>query len=491
MFEKLGARKYAIPLIFAIVILCIMGIMFYPMMNMQVKGIPFAVLSLDEGVETSQGQVNMGDALAENMTSSAAAAEGEGEDPAIVWTVLESQEKLDAALAENEFYGAIVIPSDFSAAQYQSLVDTMGEQMGNMQSMMSSAMAAMAASAAAPQASSAGAAALTPETTSAASGAQDGTISAAQGVSSAAQGTIAQPSTGVSGEALAKMVEGVVAGNLVSAVENMGAAAGEEAEETADSSPAITLYIDVAKNPMMANLMQSNMSSMFASTGFALDVVKVHDMPAVEGESEEGAEAAVSNPMASMMAQNVLIMPLVMASIVIGILMARIFAKEEGDSRAQAGKKIGLQLSYALVVSGVLAGLAFLLAKELGGLNPPAADTVLFMWVASFCLMACVIGLGNIVFGLAVLFAVCAIPLGMSLGILPPEVLPAFWREWVYPWVPQRFLGEGLRQVMYMGAGLDNPATLAFAAYGAAGAVLAAAAIFVPALRPKRSRSAE
>ena len=39
-------------LLIGIVAACVMSVMFYPMANMEMKGLPFAVLSLDEGVET-------------------------------------------------------------------------------------------------------------------------------------------------------------------------------------------------------------------------------------------------------------------------------------------------------------------------------------------------------------------------------------------------------------------------------------------------------
>ena len=77
MFEKLGKAKYVVPLLIGIVAACVMSVMFYPMANMEMKGLPFAVLSLDEGVETPQGAMNVGDTLVENITSATAAEGGE------------------------------------------------------------------------------------------------------------------------------------------------------------------------------------------------------------------------------------------------------------------------------------------------------------------------------------------------------------------------------------------------------------------------------
>ena len=115
MFEKLGKAKYVVPLLIGIVAACVMSVMFYPMANMEMKGLPFAVLSLDEGVETPQGDMNVGDTLVENITSATAAEDGE-ESP-IAWTKVGSQKELDEALENGEYYGAIIVPADFSAQQ--------------------------------------------------------------------------------------------------------------------------------------------------------------------------------------------------------------------------------------------------------------------------------------------------------------------------------------------------------------------------------------
>lgn len=61
------------------------------------------------------------------------------------------------------------------------------------------------------------------------------------------------------------------------------------------------------------------------------------------------------------------------------------------------------------------------------------------------------IALGIIVLAVVV---VC----GLTAALLPYELLPAFWQDWLYPWVPQRFVADGLRQVLYEGAEAWNNA---------------------------------
>ncbi|SFJ33338.1 YhgE/Pip N-terminal domain-containing protein [Paenibacillus sp. UNC496MF] len=68
---------------------------------------------------------------------------------------------------------------------------------------------------------------------------------------------------------------------------------------------------------------------------------------------------------------------------------------------------------------------------------------------------------------------------------LPPELLPAFSRRFVYDWLPLRFAAEGLRDLFYFrGLNLDGP-TWTLAAIGGVGVVL------IPLSVLKRHRSAD
>ena len=66
------------------------------------------------------------------------------------------------------------------------------------------------------------------------------------------------------------------------------------------------------------------------------------------------------------------------------------------------------------------------------------------------------------------------------LGVLPYEALPTFCQEWVYPWAPQRFFGEGLRSILFMGQGAWNGVSTVFAGMGATGVTLCLLSILKP-----------
>lgn len=606
MFEKLGKRKAAVPLAFALAISCVFSLIFYPMANMEIKNLPFAILSQDEGVSTSEGDVNLGSLVAENIMSATAE---EGEDPVIAWNKVETEEDLKAALEENAYYGAIVVPKDFSEQQYQTIVQTMQEQIAKMQSQASSGLSsgssplaglasALSGSSATPQLSAEtqkaiGAAETLAQGAQAQAGAaasafaalqakvdeinnayaqaqeQEATLQAAaleaqtkyeealaadppvgeeelaqlkaafdaaneqyasaqqttqslkssaeQGAALLAQakGNMASAqfnaktaavnaagvkstataaatlkakvtamasavsslkslaaSAAITDEKIEQMSQEAAAKALVTAADEMKAQQGST-EEEAETSVGITVYLDMAKSPLIANNMKTSMAAMFAEKGIDANIEVIH-AGTTEGE-DEGAQ----NPTAGMMGMQIVLMPVILLLLVGGILITRIF-KRQGATPKERAKPLVQQLVYSAVFSLIAAGIAYAMQIWVAGMQAPAAETVLFLWLASFCLMMAIEGLSNIALPLGALGAVTVIALGMSTGVLPFEVLPQFWQDWVFPWAPQRFLGEGLRSIMYMGAGAWNAVAPVFATIGAAGVVVSLLSLALP-----------
>ena len=606
MFEKLGKRKVAVPLAFALAISCVFSLIFYPMANMEMKNLPFAILSQDEGVSTSEGDVNLGSLVADNIMSATAE---EGEDPVIAWNKVETEEDLKVALEENAYYGAIVVPKDFSEQQYQTIVQTMQEQIAKMQSQASSGLSsgaspfaglssALSGSSATPQLSAEtlkviGAAETLAQGAQAQAGAAASAFAALQAKvdeinnayaqaqeqeaalqaaaleaqtkyeealaadppvaeeelaqlkaaldaageqyasaqqttqslkSSAEQGaalltqakgnmasaqvnakTAAVNAAGVkstataaatlkakatamasavsslkslaasaaiSDEKIEQMSQEAAAKALVTAADEMKAQQTSTEEET-ETSGGITVYLDMAKSPLIANNMKTSMAAMFAEKGIDANIEVIHT------GTTEGEDEGTQNPMSSMMGMQIVLMPVILLSLVGGILITRIF-KRQGATPKERAKPLVQQLVYSVVFSLIAAGIAYAMQIWVAGAQSPATETVLFLWLASFCLMMAVEGLSNIALPLGALGAVTVIAFGMSTGVMPFEALPRFWQDWVFPWAPQRFLGEGLRSIMYMGAGAWNAVAPVFAAIGVVGVAVSLLSLAVP-----------
>lgn len=128
--EKYGKKIYAVPLVIIILFTCLLSLIFAPMLQATPKHVPFAIVSLDEGGTTIAGSANIGDTMIETLTEGdglGAIGEDDGNvdtemSDAISWTVLDSEEEARQALANNEYYGAIIIPKNFTSAQMSSMV---------------------------------------------------------------------------------------------------------------------------------------------------------------------------------------------------------------------------------------------------------------------------------------------------------------------------------------------------------------------------------
>lgn len=649
MIEKLGKRKYVLPLGIIIAVACIFSLIFYPMANMEMKNLPFAIVCLDEGVETSEGDVNLGDLVVNKITESTAE---EGEESPIQWTRLSSQEELDQAMNNNEFYGAMVIPRDFSQRQYNALVETMQSQIDEMQANVTDSLpfgsstssglslpsmtagvgaaaggttqlsdesqkmiAAAQAAVAGAKKNAQGAAAnfqkdqatlvqsqkqleavkaqaeqlqvniqtskdecakleteletlkanpspsdteqarineLTSQiaqiTTSIAaaqkqydeaaaqitqlsqavekaqqnaSTSQQNLVTAQSNAKTAAANAMGVQKTAVAGSALA--AQGKMLASAMSTIKeklsslgdldlsekfaDMGETAAAKAfvniadqlKESADSTEetdeedagaGILVFLDMAKSPLVANQMQASLKALFAETGMQADVVNIHDGTS-EGATIASAEQALksssaeedetpANPMGTMMSQQLLLIPTVMLSLIIGLILTRVARLKEPEVKKERARQLAKQVVLALVFSFIIALTAYAMFAFVAGGEADFWSLVLFAWIVSFALMLLVGGLANIAFGLAVLAVVCIVAFGMMTGVLPLQALPAFWQDWVFPWAPQHYVGDGLRSILYLGTGFWNEQSQGFAWVALTGFVLSLLSLALP-----------
>lgn len=121
MLEKMGPKKYAFPVLVVVLIGCVMALMFYPMINMAPKELPFGVVSLDEGATTPKGEVNAGELMAEKLVNPETS-----QDSAVApikWEQFDSQAAVDEAIANNKLFGALTIPTDFTQGQLLAQTD--------------------------------------------------------------------------------------------------------------------------------------------------------------------------------------------------------------------------------------------------------------------------------------------------------------------------------------------------------------------------------
>lgn len=420
MFDKLGKRKFIIPFVLPVVVICLFSLMFCPMAQMELKNLPVAVVNLDEGVELPSGTLNIGSEITEGLESgegiesisvssglSAAASQQEenksGEEAsdqsstimhdALSWSVLESEESAESAFANHDYYALIVIPKDFTLSQIGSRLDTFMEN--------------------ATEATSAG-------------GSQS-------------------------------------AGGLQENAQLMGVIAQlkQQAAEVEDGS--LKVLIDNAKSPLIATQLNSAMNTLFAQKGISAEI---------SVENAGGYEVDASSPMSSMISQQLVIIPAVIGGLICAILINRVFRIDNSNKTNEVAQTIGKQLIVALICSLLVALCVWALVGAICGIELPFTNSVLFVGLSTFCFIVLLLGLLDIALPLGVLVAIIILVFGNMLGVLPYEVLQPFWQDFIYPWVPQRFFGDGVRAVMYLGEGAINSATVPLLIAGGIGLAL-------------------
>ncbi|MDA1754507.1 DUF3533 domain-containing protein [Bacillus cereus] len=124
-------------------------------------------------------------------------------------------------------------------------------------------------------------------------------------------------------------------------------------------------------------------------------------------------------------------------------------------------RKENIVVKLKQIVTGAIAALVIgfgltWIADGMVGLNiSNFTDTALFLSITSFSFFLMIsavlslVGLKGIgLFALLLFF-------GAPLLSLAPEMLSPFYQDWVYSWLPMRFMIEGLREIFFFGNGLS------------------------------------
>ncbi|HDV8370649.1 TPA: DUF3533 domain-containing protein, partial [Bacillus cereus] len=133
-----------------------------------------------------------------------------------------------------------------------------------------------------------------------------------------------------------------------------------------------------------------------------------------------------------------------------------------------SSRKENFLLKVKQIVTGAIATLVIgfgltWIADGMVGLNiSNFTDTALFLSITSFSFFLMIsavlslVGLKGIgLFALLLFF-------GAPLLLLAPEMLSPFYQDWVYSWLPMKFMIEGLREIFFFGKGLswNTPVTV-------------------------------
>ena len=337
MKHKVDLRLMA-PVI-AIIITFAISLVILPVIKGEAKELPITIVSLDQGMTTPQGAVNLGAQIAAGISGKLDAAMA-AKDPAPLKLVeITDQEQLDQAFKDREIYAAVLIPADFTS----------------------------------------------------------------------------QKLTG--------------------------------------GSPSVKVIIDEGRSKAVATVLSTMIGSMSQEGELPLTIEYLNPV---------GPDMANGN--ANMFAFIIAWI----ATQICSILLVRGFQQGLDQSVVAKSKLILMAAVTALVIAVCV---TFILKVEFG-LGIDFGLTFGFLSLAVFCLMMLVIGIMSWSFTGGAIIFVTLMLLGLVASNLPYEILPTFWQNYVYPWIPMRFMGDGIKEIFYMDGGLWNDGTKVLAWFGAAGILL-------------------
>ena len=336
-------KELALPLVGLILVASLIALLLYPVVSASPKDLALAVLSLDKGAETPQGKMNIGEEMVENLVSVT------NEDMPVVWTDIDSQSALDGAMENGEFYAAITIPSDFTAANVAAM---MGQ--------------------------------------------------------------------------------------------------GEPAS--------LKVQINQGKNPAIAQTIEMMLQQVLSANGASVTIEYVNPV------SEDMGTGSTALQISYMLT--------ILISIVCSILLFRALRVDKASGVKQRGVLVCIQVIYAAVLSLCIGWFVAFFLSSIAGLAVPFGELMLFAVIASFSLLLLILGFFAWHLAAGALALVTIIVCGLTTALLPYELLPEFWQNWLYPWVPERFVSEGLHQVLYLGSSAINDSSMVLLGIGSLGLAL-------------------
>ena len=376
--EKLVLLSPAIVLVVAL-IFCLTMV---PSINPAPKNLPIAIVNEDQGVQLpNQQNLNIGKELLRNIKKASSANEGEAAK--VKWIEVNSEDKVIAGFNGRDYYGAIIIPKDFS--KKQASLQTTNPSVPEMK------------------------------------------IYVNQGMNATASNMASQMLTQITAN-----INSTVSKQLLANLEKQGGS------------------ITLQQAPLLA-------------APVSVETIIVN---------KTGTNSANGN------APVLMFQPIWMSSLLGAVLLFLANKKMRFQTKKEKLTGKALQILFGALLALIVGFGTASFASGLGLNIPDISETALFLAVASFSFYLMIsavfawIGFAGMpIFILALFF-------GLPLLSMAPEFMSTFYHDWIYAWLPFRFLVDGLRELFYFGGHLSlNEPTIVLLSIGCVSLVVFLASV--------------
>lgn len=237
----------------------------------------------------------------------------------------------------------------------------------------------------------------------------------------------------------------------------------------APTNPALEIYINQGMNAAAATMTTQLLNTMVDTMntnvrtqileGFAAQNVQLTvDQAAAIAVPIEKIVKQVNAPGPKSAGGNMalsLFQPLWIGSLATAVVLFFAAKKNPVDTRQRRLMQHLLQIKLAVLAAFIVGfGLPWLADAMVGFHIPEYMPTALFLTITALAFITMILAVLSLIGLPGIAIFVLLLFFGAPLLSFAPEMLSDFYHNWVYSWLPMRFMVDGLREIFFFGTGV-------------------------------------
>lgn len=237
----------------------------------------------------------------------------------------------------------------------------------------------------------------------------------------------------------------------------------------APTNPALEIYINQGMNAAAATMTTQLLNTMVDTMntnvrtqileGFAAQNVQLTvDQAAAIAVPIEKIVKQVNAPGSKSAGGNMalsLFQPLWIGSLATAVVLFFAAKKNPVDTRQRRLMQRLLQIKLAVLAAFIVGfGLPWLADAMVGFHIPEYMPTALFLTITALAFITMILAVLSLIGLPGIAIFVLLLFFGAPLLSFAPEMLSDFYHNWVYSWLPMRFMVDGLREIFFFGTGV-------------------------------------
>lgn len=204
-----------------------------------------------------------------------------------------------------------------------------------------------------------------------------------------------------------------------------------------DASPSLQATIDGSKAMMGVQTATAALNAMSANAPLNIEVTTVNAAPTDWG-------------FAGSFAPMMIFMATFFGSLVTALMLAS--ARLPIHTARNRWYNVMIQALYGIVLAVCVGAISAWLAQTVMGHDLPLGTLTGFLSLIALGYILVGVGCVNLFGRAGIVIPALTMILGTATLSVPQAFLPGFWAHGIYPWIPARFAGEGIRAILFAGA---------------------------------------